>query len=84
MLRTCKINRRVNSLTPNNENEKKKIKNRNPYVAYEIAEKVARKLNRIPFYPKEWKDSFGLPVEEHKKALETNLTDGYIEFSSAR
>lgn len=34
MLRTCKINRRVNSLTPNNENEKKKIKNRNPYVAY--------------------------------------------------
>ena len=50
----------------------------------EIAAKVARKLNRIPFYPKGWKDSFGLPVEEHKKALETNLTDGYIEFSSAR
>lgn len=34
MLRTCKINRRINSLTPNNGNEKKKIKNRNPYVAY--------------------------------------------------
>lgn len=50
----------------------------------EIAAKVARKLNRIPFYPKGWKDSFGLPVEEHKKALETNLTDGYIEFSSTR
>ena len=50
----------------------------------EIAAKVARKLNRIPFYPKGWKDSFGLPVEEHKKALETNLTDSYIEFSSAR
>ena len=46
-------------------------------------EEIKRK-NRIPFYPKEWKDSFGLPVEEHKKALETNLTDGYIEFSSAR
>lgn len=27
----------------------------------EIAAKVARKLNRIPFYPKDWKDSFGLP-----------------------
>ena len=50
----------------------------------EIAAKVARKLNRIPFYPKNWKDSFGLSVEEHKKALETNLTDGYIEFSATR
>lgn len=50
----------------------------------EIATKVARKLNRIPFYPKDWKDSFGLSVEEHKKALETNLTDGYIEFSATR
>lgn len=50
----------------------------------EIAAKVARKLNRIPFYPKDWKDSFGLSVEEHKKALETNITDGYIEFSATR
>lgn len=50
----------------------------------ETAAKVARKLNRIPFYPKAWKDSFGLSVEEHKKALETNLTDGYIEFSATR
>lgn len=50
----------------------------------EIVAKVARNLNRIPFYPKDWKDSFGLSVEEHKKALETNLTDGYIEFSATR
>lgn len=50
----------------------------------EIAAKVARKLNRIPFYPKDWKDSFGLSVEEHKKALETNITDGYIEFSATK
>lgn len=50
----------------------------------EIAAKVARKLNRIPFYPKNWKDSFDLSVEEHKKALETNITDGYIEFSATR
>lgn len=50
----------------------------------EIAAKVARKLNRIPFYPKNWKDSFGLSIEEHKKALETNITDGYIEFSATR
>ena len=49
-----------------------------------VITKVARKLNRIPFYPKDWQNSFGLPVAEHKKALETNLADGYIEFSSTR
>ena len=38
-------------------------------------EEIKRK-NRIPFYPKEWKDSFGLPVEEHRKALEINMLDG--------
>ena len=47
------------------------------------AEEVKRK-NRIPFYPKEWKDSFGLPVEEHKKALEINILDGYAEFSTPK
>ena len=46
-------------------------------------EEVKRK-NRIPFYPKEWKDSFGLPVEEHKKALEINILDGYAEFSTPK
>ena len=49
--------------------------------AEEVTAKVARKLNRIPFYPKDWQNSFGLPVAEHKKALKTNLADGYIEFS---
>lgn len=32
--------------------------------------------------PKEWKDSFGLPVKEHERALETNLKEGYVEFST--
>lgn len=47
------------------------------------AEKIKRK-NRIPFYPKEWKDSFGLPVEEHRKALEVNMLDGYAEFTTGK
>lgn len=64
----------VEELTPEQIEEKQRE---------EIAAKVERKLNRIPFYPKNWKDSFGLPVEEHKKALETNLTDGYVEFSTS-
>lgn len=47
------------------------------------AEEIKRK-NRIPFYPKEWKDSFGLPVEEHRKALEINMLDGYAEFITGK
>ena len=47
------------------------------------AEEIKSK-NRIPFYPKEWKDSFGLPVEEHRKALEINMLDGYAEFTTGK
>ena len=46
-------------------------------------EEIKRK-NRIPFYPKEWKDSFGLPVEEHRIALEINMLDGYAEFRTGK
>ena len=46
-------------------------------------EEIKRK-NRIPFYPKEWKDSFGLPVEEHRKALEINMLDGDAEFTTGK
>lgn len=46
-------------------------------------EEIKRK-NRIPFYPKEWKVSFGLPVEEHRKALEINMLDGYAEFTTGK
>ena len=46
-------------------------------------EEIKRK-NRIPFYPKEWKASFGLPVEEHRKALEVNMLDGYAEFTTGK
>ena len=46
-------------------------------------EEIKRKY-RIPFYPKEWKDSFGLPVEEHRKALEINMLDGYAEFTTGK
>lgn len=47
-------------------------------------EKAIKKRNRIPFYPSDWKDSFGLPVEEHKKALEINMCEGYVELTSCR
>ncbi len=35
---------------------------------------------RRGYLPEEWKDTFGLPVEEHKNALNINIRDGYAEF----
>ena len=33
--------------------------------------------SRKPFYPENWKDSFGLPVEEHAEDLKIDTVDGY-------
>lgn len=38
------------------------------------------KYSRTPIFPEEWKNQFGLPVEEHKKQLQINLLDGYTVF----
>lgn len=37
---------------------------------------------RKPFYPEDWKDSFGLPIDEHKKALQMTIIEGYTTFDS--
>ena len=37
--------------------------------------------SRAPSFPDEWKDQFGLPVEEHRKQLQVQLVDGYSVFS---
>ena len=42
-----------------------------------------KKNYRKPYYPEEWKDSFGLPVEEHKVALDVDIKNGYAEFSTS-
>lgn len=34
-------------------------------------------LKAIPYFPEGWKTSFGLPVEEHEKALTVNILNGY-------
>jgi hypothetical protein len=41
-----------------------------------------KKQSKTPFYPSDWKNSFGLPVEEHKKALEIEVLDDYVKFST--
>ena len=33
------------------------------------------KPSRNPIFPAEWKNQFGLPVEEHKKLLQVNIFD---------
>ena len=38
------------------------------------------KASRTPTYPEEWKNQFGLPVEEHQKSLQINIFDGYAVF----
>ena len=30
-----------------------------------------------PYYPEGWRESFGLPVAEHERALDINILDGY-------
>ncbi len=39
------------------------------------------KSSRIPAFPAEWKNQFGIPFSEHKKALQINMFDGYTVFS---
>ena len=47
----------------------------------DIGEDGKRKSSRKPVLPAEWKDHFGIPFSEHKKALQVNLFDGYTVFS---
>lgn len=53
--------------------------------AFEMYERPAfesdrSKNNKIPVYPGEWQDQFGMPYEEHKKSLQFNIVDGYAIF----
>ena len=40
-----------------------------------------KKNSRVPVFPASWKDQFGIPYEEHQKALQVNMFDGYALFS---
>jgi len=37
-------------------------------------------MSRTATYPEEWKNQFGLPVEEHNNALQINIFDGFTVF----
>ena len=38
------------------------------------------KTSRTPVFPTEWKNQFGLPVQEHRRLLQINIFDGYTVF----
>ena len=42
-----------------------------------------RSSSRTPVFPVEWKNQFGIPFSEHKKALQINMFEGYTVFSLA-
>ena len=42
-----------------------------------------RRTSRLPVFPAEWKNQFGIPFSEHKKALQINMFEGYTVFSLA-
>jgi len=42
--------------------------------------KAKKKTRRTPIYQEEWQNQFGLLVEEHQKAVQINIFDGYAVF----
>ena len=46
----------------------------------EELKKEIRKQNRQGYFPESWRDSFGLSLDEHQKALSIDIKDGYVEF----
>lgn len=39
------------------------------------------KNSRIPVFPAEWQDQFGLPFNEHNKSMQVNIFDGYAVYA---
>lgn len=38
------------------------------------------KTSKVPVFPQEWQNQFGLPFEEHKRSLQVNIFDGYAVY----
>ena len=39
------------------------------------------KTSRIPVFPAEWQNQFGLPYNEHKQSLQVDILNGYAVYS---
>ena len=45
-----------------------------------VSGKVIHTGSRQPMYPEEWKNQFGLPIEENRKSLQVSIYNGYIVY----
>ena len=53
----------------------------NPEIFVKEITKDNREISsKTASYPEEWKNQFGLPVEEHQNSLQINIFDGYTVF----
>ena len=57
-------------------------------TATEIYQRVGKdgekpKTSRMPLFPAEWKNQFGLPYSQHQKSLRVDLLDGYAIYGLA-
>lgn len=57
-------------------------------TATEIYQRVSKdgakpKTSRIPLFPAEWKNQFGLPFAQHQKPLRVDLLEGYAIYGVA-
>lgn len=51
-----------------------------------VKEEDGKLVKNAPFYPENWRDSFGMSVEEHSKSTVLNMLEGYqrLEYSQRR
>lgn len=61
------------------------LKNTETYAPISVDEN-GNKSKSTPFYPEDWKNSFGLPVNEHSESMVLNMLEGYqrLEYSQRR
>ena len=46
-----------------------------------VVEGEKPKTSRTPVFPAEWQNQFGLPLYEHRKAMQVNIFDGYAVYA---
>ena len=51
------------------------------FVREEAAEGETPKLSRTPIFPENWQNAFGIPFEDHQKALQINMFQGFAVYS---
>lgn len=51
------------------------------FVREEAAEGEKPKLSRTPTFPEKWQNAFGIPFEDHQKALQINMFQGFAVYS---